>query len=152
MENLLQEIDQIIDNLSKEINEKIIGINYLETLKYFLINELKKNNYNSFNEFKNIEISKKCGQNDLNIVLENFVDSNSKIKTIISNTRLTIVLSGSKSLKIFENNETKQSHSIFLHPFSGIVSSRDIVINELINKNTLLLNIFNINKNIDVEK
>ena len=37
MENFFKEIDNFIIESNKEINEKILGINYLEKLKFSLI-------------------------------------------------------------------------------------------------------------------
>ena len=45
MEHLIVEIDSIISNCNKKINDKIIGVNYLEKLKFFLIDSLKENDF-----------------------------------------------------------------------------------------------------------
>ena len=41
MKNLIEEIDSIIFEFDKQTNDKIIGINYLEKLKFPLIDRLK---------------------------------------------------------------------------------------------------------------
>ena len=40
MENFFKEIDNFIIESNKEINEKILGINYLEKLKFSLIEKI----------------------------------------------------------------------------------------------------------------
>ena len=44
MNEFIQKIDIIVSNANKEINNKIIGINYLEKIKYILIDNLKNFN------------------------------------------------------------------------------------------------------------
>ena len=42
MEQLILEIDSVISNCNNKINDKIIGVNYLEKLKFLLIDSLKE--------------------------------------------------------------------------------------------------------------
>ena len=41
MNDLIKEINNIIEKNNNKINENIVGINYLEKLKYLVINNLK---------------------------------------------------------------------------------------------------------------
>ncbi|MEC7744857.1 MAG: hypothetical protein VX534_00275, partial [Pseudomonadota bacterium] len=68
MERLILEIDNIISNCNNKINDKIIGINYLEKLKFFLIDSLKENDFSSFNNISNenvTELNKTYVENNL---------------------------------------------------------------------------------------
>ena len=68
MEHLIVEIDSIISNCNNKINDKIIGVNYLEKLKFFLIDSLKENDFSSFDNISNetyTELNKKYGENNL---------------------------------------------------------------------------------------
>ena len=151
METLIQNIDSIIIECNKRINENILGINYLEKLKYYLIDSLKLHKISSFEECKNTEITKIYGKNHLLISIENFSDSLSKIKNVISNDYLCIVLIGGKFLEIYSNSKHKISNNLNLFPFTGIVLSQNTVVNESISKETILLNIYHINEKTDIE-
>ena len=51
MENFFKEIDKAIIASNKNINEKILGINYLEKLKFSLIEQFIDLNIKSYEEF-----------------------------------------------------------------------------------------------------
>ena len=147
MENLIQDFNDIISASNNQINDKILGINYLEKLKYLLIDKLKIlniSNEKSFRNFEQKEIKRKFGVNDLLIKFIFNTQSLSKIKTITPNDYLSIVLFGFKSLEIYENLDFKKSQSINLFPKTGLVISKDTLISETISKDTILLDIFNI--------
>ena len=57
MEHLIVEIDNIISNCNNKINDKIIGVNYLEKLKFFLIDSLKENDFGSFDNISNENVT-----------------------------------------------------------------------------------------------
>ena len=52
MENFFKEIDNFIIESNKEISEKILGINYLEKLKFSLIEKIKGLNINSYEDIQ----------------------------------------------------------------------------------------------------
>ena len=58
MENLMQDIENIISQQSNQINGKILGINYLEKLKYNLIDNLKISQFQTLEEIRDQEIEK----------------------------------------------------------------------------------------------
>ena len=147
MENLIQDFNDIISASNNQINDKILGINYLEKLKYLLIDKLKIlniSNEKSFRNFEQKEIKRKFGVKDLLIKFIFNTQSLSKIKTITPNDYLSIVLFGFKSLEIHRNLDFKKSQSLNLFPKTGIVISKDTLISESISKDTILLDIFNI--------
>ena len=68
MEDFIKDFDNIISASNNQINDKILGINYLEKLKYLLIDKLKTLNISNEKNFKNFEkkeIKRKFGVNDL---------------------------------------------------------------------------------------
>ena len=154
MEDLIQDIKNIISDINKQINDKILGINYLEKLKYLLIDKLKTSKISFIKNIENLqnnELRMKHSQNDLLIKFEINSDSLSKINHTIQNDYLCIVLNGSKSIKIHENLHSTQSQSINLFSNTGIVLSKATVISESISKQTILINIFYIKNDIDIE-
>ena len=147
MEDFIQDFDNIISVSNNQINDKILGINYLEKLKYLLIDKLKILNLSNEKNIKNFEqkeIKRKFGVNNLLIKFIFNKESLSKMKTITTNDYLCIVLFGFKSLEIHENLDFKKSQSLNLFPKTGIVISKDTLISESISKDTILLDIFNI--------
>ena len=151
METLIKNIDNTIIDCNKVINENILGINFLEQLKYSLIDNLKINKSTLFQDIANNELTKIYGKKNLIIKIDNFEDSLSKIKNIVPNDCLCIVLKGSKSLEIYSNYNDKLTNNLNLFPMTGVVLSKDTITNESIFKDTILLNIYCINEKIDIE-
>jgi hypothetical protein len=145
MENFMQDIDTIISESNNQINDKILGVNYLEKLKYFLIDRLKSIRISSFNKIKNNEILKTYGENNLKIKIENY-SSLSKIKKTISSDYLCIVLHGTKSIEFHDILNSKFSNKLNIFPYTGIVISNNTMISEFISNETFLLEIFNSRK------
>ena len=101
MEDLIQAIQNIISESNNQINDKILGVNYLEKLKYLLIDKLKSFKITSMKDIQNLqnkEIRTKHSRNNLLIKLESNSNPLSKIKNIIEDDYLCIVLNGSKSM------------------------------------------------------
>ena len=154
MEDLIQDIHNIISESNNQINDKILGVNYLEKLKYLLIDKLKTFKITSIKNIENLqnkELKISFNQNNLLIKFENYSNPISRIKNTIQNDYLCIVLNGSKSIKIHENSDPSESQSINLFSNTGIVLSKATVISESISKETILINIFNIRSDIDIE-
>ena len=156
MEHLIVEIDSIISNCNNKINDKIIGVNYLEKLKFFLIDSLKENDFSSFDNISNetyTELNKKYGENNLVITIQQYQESLTIIKKECINDLLSVVLLGFASLDIYQNNKENELQSLSLFPKTGIVLSKNTLISEKILKDSLILRIVNIrdNSNINIE-
>ena len=151
MENLMQDIENMISEHSNQINGKILGINYLEKLKYNLIDNLKISQFQTLEEIRDQEIEKQYGNNHLLIKIETFPESVSKMKSVIQYNHLCIILSGLKNFEIYDNLDKKKTFFINLSKFEGIVLTKETIINEKISKKTLLINIFDIIDNVDIE-
>ena len=152
MKNTMEVIDNIINDINNQINDKILGINYLEKIKYLLIAEMQKENLEfSSDDNEDKKISKKYGDKELIISLENYTELTTKIKKTLSCDYLSLIIKGSKSLEIYENINSKKSNLINLFKNNGITLSTDTIISEVITKNTILLNIFNSKNNDDNE-
>ena len=148
MENFMQDIDNIISESNNQINDKVLGVNYLEKLKYLLIDSLKNIKIPSFNEIKSNAILKTHGANNLKINIENYSSSLSKIKNKISSDYLCIVLQGTKSIEFHDILNSKYTNKLNIFPFTGVVLSNNTIISESISNDTILMDIFNFrNKN-----
>ena len=150
MKNFSQDIDTIISESNNQINDKILGVNYLERLKYLLIDSIKKIKTSSFNEIRNNEILKTYGENNLQIKIENYTSSLSKIKNKISNDYLCIVLHGTKSIEFHDIVDSKFSNKLNISSFMGIVVSNNTIISESISNETVLLDIFNLRSKSEI--
>ena len=139
----MQDIDTIISESNNQINDKILGVNYLEKLKYLLIDSLKNIKISSFNEIKSNEILKTYGANNLKIKIENYSSSLSKIKNKISSDYLCIVLQGTKFIEFNDILNSKYSNKLTIFPFTGVVLSNNTIISESISNETVLVDIFN---------
>ena len=138
----MQDIDTIISESNNQINDKILGVNYLEKLKYLLIDNLKNLKISSFKEIKNNEILKKYSENNLKIKIKNYSLTSSKIKNKISSDYLCIVLHGTKSIEFHDILDSKLSSKLNIFLFTGIVLSNNTIISESISNETVLLDIF----------
>ena len=144
----MQDIDTIISENNNQINDKILGVNYLEKLKYLLIDSLKNIKISSFNEIKSNEILKTYGANNLKIKIKNYSSSLSKIKNKISSDYLCIVLQGTKSIELHDILNSKYTNKLNIFPFTGVALSNNTIISESISNETVLVEIFNFrNKN-----
>jgi hypothetical protein len=150
MKNFNQDIDTIISESNNQINDKILGVNYLEKLKYLLIDGLKNIKASSFKEIKTNEILKTYGENNLNIKIENYSSSFSKIKNTLSSDYLCIVLSGKKSIELQNIENSKLSNKLNIFPYTGIVLNNNTIISEFVSDETVLLDIFNFRKKYEI--
>ena len=152
MENFMQDIDTIISESNNQINDKILGVNYLEKLKYLLIDNIRNIRISSFKEIKSNEILKTYGENKLNIKIENYFSSLSlsKIKNKISNDYLCIVLHGKKTIAFEDIENSELVNKLNILPYTGIVLSRNTIISESVSNETVVLDILNFRKKNEI--
>tara|TARA_Y100001970_G_scaffold181644_1_gene221064 strand:+ start:1194 stop:1643 length:450 start_codon:yes stop_codon:yes gene_type:complete len=149
MENFFKEIDQFIIESNKEINEKIVGINYLEKLKFSLIERIINLNVKSYEEFKNFEEIKEYNNIKLRITFNHYNEALSKLKNPLPNDNLCIILRGLKTFTVTNNKESK---NFTLYPNMGITLPSKTNVNESIAKQSTIIDIFSLNENLGVEK
>ena len=94
MVNFFKEIDNFIIESNKEINEKILGISYLEKLKFSLIEKITDLNIKSYEEIKNFQEIKDYNNIKLSITFNHYNEALSKLKNSLPNDNLCIVLRG----------------------------------------------------------
>ena len=143
-------LDQLLIEINKSINEKISGTNYLELLKFVLI---EKFNNLTENDLKNLKLMPSDGkilEKKLNLdnrkityKVEYFDKSVSTIKQKIENDNLSIILEGYKSITIYDNNNHEKSMHSHLSKNMGIVLSLDTVITSKIGGKSIILSILN---------
>ena len=141
MNNLMQDLDNILIDTSNKINGKIVGINYLESLKYHLIDRFKEIKLNNLDDIDNYELAKESGEINLSFKLQKFKESKSIIKNTSLTDQLSIVLFGFKTVEIYEKETKKKSTYMSLYKNMGITIPKETILSESISKETLLLNI-----------
>ena len=148
MESFFKEIDKVIIESNKKINEKILGINYLEKLKFYLIEKITDLNIKSYEEIKNFQEVKEYNNIKLSIKFNHYNEAVSKLTKPLPNDNLCIILKGLKTFKITNNEESK---NFTLFPNMGITLPSKTIINESIGKHSSIIDIFNLNDNLGIE-
>ena len=160
MNVLIKKINDIIEKNNSKINENIVGINYLEKLKYLVIDNLKdgqdkftlddlvavltkKNNQSIKFKFKNQSLF-------LSINLYN--NSLSKIKLCYDNDTLSIVINGVKKISLFDLYDKKKKVSLSIFKNTGIVLSENTIISEKIAACSIIMDIVSNKKAMNIEK
>ena len=131
------------------INENIVGTNYLEKIKYLIINNLKdsqnkstidnlvddlmkKNNQSKKFEFKN---------QSLILSINIYKDSLSKIKSCYNNDTLFIVIEGIKTISLFDLHDKKKKISLSISKNMGLVLSENMITSENIAAGSIIMDI-----------
>ena len=137
----MQDIDNLISDCINQINEKINGINFLEKIKYSLIDRIKSIDLLNFENINNKEYYISNANINLLIKIEKVNENVSKIKKTIDNDNLTIILEGLKTISIHEKLISKSVNQQYLAKYVGMVLAKNTIIDEIITKDTILLNI-----------
>ena len=137
----MQDIDNVISDCINQNNIKITGINFLEKLKYPLIDKLKFINSSNLEKYINKEFLDSFGENNFLSKIEKITENRAKIKKINDRDLLCIVLEGFKTIIIRGDLNTKNNEKLYLTNYTGIVLEKNTILDEVIKKDTILLNI-----------
>ena len=137
----MQDIDNLISDCINQINEKINGINFLEKIKYSLIDRIKSIDLLNLENVNNKEHYINNANINLLTKIEKANENVSKIKKTINNDNLTITLEGLKTISIHEKLISKSVNQQYLSKYLGMVLAKNTIIDEIITKDTVLLNI-----------
>lgn len=155
MDKFLKDFDSTISDCNDQINVNIVGLNYLEKLKYLLIEKLRVLELKfetDFNIDKNNEIISKFDKIQLLTSFQEYQDSVLKMKHKLENDILYIVITGFKSINISNNLKDIGSYTaLSLFPKTGLVLSKETIISTKITKETIILEISIINQTTDIE-
>ena len=150
MNSFVALLDSFLLEINKSINEQIIGINYLENIKFLLIEKLQVLDKLIFDDFiKDISIKKTFNNNQdfknrkINYTINYLEKSVIKIKSKIEEDSLFIVLDGLKIITIFDKNNQDKSIKAKIFKNMGFVLSQGSIINENNNKKSIILQIIN---------
>ena len=122
MNVLIKEINDIIENNNSKINENIVGINYLEILKYLVIDNLKDSQDKFTLDNLSVALKKKNNQSvkfnfknqSLFLSINLYNNPLSKIKLCYDNDTLSVVINGVKKISLFDLYDKKKK-SFFIY-------------------------------------
>ena len=151
MNNLMQDFDNIILDITEGISDQLMGVGYLEKIKYPIIDKFKSIDFEKIELKKDYKFSYKNQNNNISVEMINNLDSASKIKNVVQDDYLSIVLKGSKTIQIYENMESSNCATLNLYSNLGIVFCKDTIISEMISRDCILLDLYNTKLNNDIE-
>ena len=159
MNDFIRKIEDIILSNNKTINQNITGINYLEKLKYLILDYLKDLDKivltNLIIDLKNSEgqsIKYKFEDSPLLSSICLHKDSLSRIKSALNHDVLSIVINGFKTVAIFNFYKNNKSISLSIPKNMGLVLSENTVTSENIGSGSVILDIFYKNNVLNIEK
>ena len=157
---LIKKISNIIIKNNNIINENIVGTNYLEKLKYLVINNLKDNKDKFTINNLEADLKKKNNQStkfefenkSLILSINLYKDSLSKIKSSYKNDTLSIVINGIKTISVFDLHNKKKKISLSISKNTGLVLSENTIASENIVAGSIIMDIVSEKKAMNVEK
>ena len=157
MDILNKKIQDIVINNSKLINNNIIGINFLDRLKYLLIENNHLFEVLLFQDLKEkTEDSEIKNQFDFDngsflSRLNFYSKSVSKINNTLKIDTFFLIINGLNNIEIFDTINKEKSNFLNLSPKMGIVLTENTVISQKIAKGTIILEIAAIKKPLNIE-
>ena len=159
MNVLIEEINDIIEKNNSKINENIVGINYLEKLKYLFINSLKDNQDKftldnlaaTLDKKNNQSIEFKFKNQSLFLSINLYKNPLSKIKLCYDNDTLSVVINGVKKISLFDLYDKKKKVSLSIFKNMGLVLSENTITSEKIAAGSIIMDIVSEKKAMNIE-
>ena len=159
MNVLIKEINDIIEKNNSKINENIVGINYLEKLKYLVIDNLKDSqdkftldNLAPVLEKKNNQSIKfKFKNRSLFLSINLYKNPLSKIKLCYDNDTLSVVINGVKKISLFDLFDKRKKVSLSIFKNMGLVLSENTITSEKIAAGSIIMDIVSEKKAMNIE-
>ena len=157
MTNFPLELEHIIQDEYNNVNDKLIGINFLETFKFNLITKFSSLSgfstlLENLKDQTNLIIEKNYSKLEA-IIFQN-KDSISQLKKKIQKNTLLVVLNGGLQVDFFQDQFKKKYSKINIYPFMGLCLSPNTIINLNSFKNSCFIEFLKteINNNIENSK
>ena len=159
MNVLIKEINDIIENNNSKINENIVGINYLEKLKYLVIDNLKDRQDKFTLDNLAVALKKKNNQSikfkfknqSLFLSINLYNNPLSKIKLCYDNDTVSVVINGVKKISLFDLYDKKKKISLSIFKNMGIVLSENTITSEKIAAGSIVMDIISEKKAMNIE-
>ena len=159
MEDVKKNLKEVLENTRTSINDKVLGLHFLEEYKYLILQEIKEIEKNFFiNYLSNIDknqifpIDLDISDHPISCNFKCYKESVSKIKSTYADDTLSIVIEGFLKISLSDSQNTKKTTSLSLSKNMGIVLSKNSITSEKIGSSSIILdlilkkNIFNIEK------
>ena len=160
MNDLIKEINDIIEKNNSKINENIVGINYLEKLKYLVIDNLK-DGQDKFTPDDLVAAFKKKNNQSIKFIFKNrslslsinlYKNPLSKIKLCYDNDTLSVVINGVKEISLFDLYDKKRKVSLSIFKNMGLVLSENTITSEKIAAGSVIMEKISEKKVVNIEK
>jgi len=159
MNDLIKEVNDIIETNNSEINENIVGVNYLEKLKYLVIDKLKddKDKFTlddlvaSLTEKNNQSIKFNFKNRSLFLSINLYKNPLSKIKLCYDSDTLSVVIHGVKKISLFDLFDKKRKVSLSIFKNMGLVLSENTITSEKIAAGSIIMDIVSEKKAMNIE-
>ena len=139
-------IENLIIKIANSINENLLGLIFLEKLKFDFLENIEQLDKKDYEEFlKNIKNDKEykntliCEKRKLEISIIFFNESENMKKTIIESDSLIMVLEGLNSITVADKLEENKSFVLNINKKMGIVLSKSSNIIENIKEKSVIL-------------
>ena len=155
MKKLVKEIEDIIIESKKNINNKLTGVNFLEAFKFYIMPQLSAClSPNSI--LDNLQIEEQLivtnSSKKLEAILIYNKFNNKELKKQIEKSTLLINIKEILKIDIFEKNSNDKHVSLNIYPFMGITLSSGTLVNLTSIKNSFFIQFFINEINNDIEK
>ena len=159
MSDLIKEINDIIEKNNSKINENLVGINYLEKLKYLVIDNLRDGQDKFTLDNLVVALTKKNNQSikfkfinqSLFLSINLYKNPLSKIKSCYEKDTLSIVINGVKKITLFDLYDKKKKVSLSILKNMGLVLSENTIANEKIAAGSIIIDIIFEKKTMNIE-
>ena len=159
MNVLIKEINDIIENNNSKINENIVGINYLEKLKYLVIDNLKDSQDKFTLDNLSVALKKKNNQSikfkfknqSLFLSINLYNNPLSKIKLCYDNDTASVVINGVKKISLFDLYDKKKKVSLSIFKNMDLTLSKNTIISEKIAAGSIIMDIISEKKAMNIE-
>ena len=154
MTNFPKELEHIILDVYNNVNDKLIGINFLEAFKFNLLTKITSLTEHSIlienlNDQTNLIIENNFTKLEA-IVFQN-KDTISQLKKEIQKSTLLVVLEGGLQVDILHNQFKKEYTKLNIYKFMGLCLSPSTLINLNSFKNSCFIEFLKIEINNNIE-
>ena len=139
-------LENLIIKIANSINENLLGLIFLEKLKFDFLENIEQLDKKDYEEFlKNIKNDKEykntliCEKRKLEISILFFNESENMKKTIIESDSLIMVFEGLNSITVADKLEENKSFVLNINKKMGIVLSKSSNIIENIKEKSVIL-------------
>lgn len=149
------DIETIINDEIASLNHKIKGTSFLEILKFNLLEKITSNSDETKNkELNNLKNNFKFENEKKSLIISIFCQTKSaqQLNKILDKNLLIISLSGTITIDIFINSDSKNKQKIIIGPNMGITLPRNTFVNINFHENSYILKVEQIEDDSDIEK